>query len=191
MVCHGGFSLDEKKRRSWYDPEAILKDVGLAEGMTFVDMGCADGFFTLLASKVVGAEGKVYAVDIDAKAIEKLKRKLVEQGVGNVEAKVAKAEETVFCKGKADVVFFSMVLHDFHDPVQVLCNAKSMLKPEGTLANLDWKKEDTSFGPPEHIRFSTQHASELMAKANLKVQTSKDVGPHHYLITAKPAKQTC
>ena len=72
MGCHGGFSLDEATRRSWYNPEAILQDLHL--GMTFADIGCGDGFFSILAAKKVGETGKVYAVDIDPSGIEKLKQ---------------------------------------------------------------------------------------------------------------------
>ena len=37
----------------------------LKEGMTFVDVGCGDGYFSILAAKKVGPDGRVYAVDID------------------------------------------------------------------------------------------------------------------------------
>ena len=138
MGCHGGFSLDEATRRSWYNPEAILQD--LHAGMVFVDVGCGDGFFSILAAKKVGANGKVYAVDIDASAIEKLKQKAKAEGLKNITAKVGRAEDTVFCKKCADFVFYSMDLHDFADPAKVLQNAKQMIKPTGQLIDLDWKK---------------------------------------------------
>ncbi len=79
MGCHGGFSLDETTRRSWYNPEAILQN--LLTGMVFIDIGCGDGFFSILAAKKVGVTGKVYAVDIDASAIERLKLKAKSRSV--------------------------------------------------------------------------------------------------------------
>ena len=118
MGCHGGFSLDEATRRSWYNPESILKDLRL--GMVFVDVGCGDGFFSILAAKKVGVTGKVYSVDIDASAIEKLKQKTSAEGLKNIAAKVGKAEDTVFCEGCADFVFYSIDLHDFSEPAKVL-----------------------------------------------------------------------
>ncbi len=154
--------------------------------MVFMDIGCGPGFFTLLAAQVVGENGVVYAVDADAKAIESLKAKAQEKGLTNIRAKAAPAEETVFCTACADLVFYSMVLHDFHDPLKVLENAKKMIKPTGTLANLDWKKQPMKFGPPHSIRFSEDKAQDLMGKAGFTVQNIKDVGPHHYLVMGKP-----
>jgi len=186
MTCHGGFSLDEATRRKWYNPEGILKDAGLHAGMVFMDIGCGEGFFTLLAAQVVSETGIVYAVDTDAEAIERLKTKAAEKRLANIRVKIGAAEETVFCAACADVVFYSMVLHDFNDPVKVLQNAKKMLKPSGILANLDWKKEQMPFGPPEPIRFSEEKASSLLKEAGFTVAGVKEAGPYHYLVTAKP-----
>ena len=184
MGCHGGFSLDEATRRSWYNPDTILKDLGA--GMVFMDIGCGDGFFTVLAAKKVGETGKVYAVDIDASAVEKLKQKAKAAGLKNVTAKVGAAEDTVFCKKCADFVFYSMDLHDFNDPEKVLKNAKEMVKPTGRLIDLDWKKIEMPFGPPVAIRFSEEKIAGLMESAGFTVAEVKDAGPYHYLVTAKP-----
>ena len=184
MGCHGGFSLDEATRRSWYNPDAILQD--LHEGMVFVDVGCGDGFFAILASKRVGKNGKIYAVDIDPAGIEKLKNKAKTEGLTNITAKAGKAEDTVFCKHCADFIFYSMDLHDFGDPAKVLQNAKQMIKPTGLLIDLDWKKQEMPFGPPASIRFSQAQASGLMRSSGFSVMDTRDVGPFHYVVTAKP-----
>ncbi len=80
----------------------------------------------------------------------------------NITAKAGKAEDTVFCKKCADFIFYSMDLHDFNDPAKVLKNAKQMVKPTGQLIDLDWKKQEMSFGPPVAIRFSEEKATELI-----------------------------
>jgi len=148
----------------------------LRSGMVFVDVGCGDGFFTLLAAEVVGKTGKVYAVDTDASAIERLKRKASEKGLANVKAVVAKAEEPVFCDGCAHIIFYSTVLHDFQNPAKVLLNAKQMLKPSGKLVDLDWKKKQMAYCPPLRIRFSEEKAQELIETAGFKVESVTDAG---------------
>jgi len=184
MVCHGGFALDEATRRSWYTPEDILQDLHL--GMTFTDIGCGDGFFSILAARKISEKGRVYAVDSDALAIEKLSSKAKTEDLKNITVKVATAEETIFCHACADFVFFSMVLHDFSDPAKVLRNAKQMIKPAGRQVDLDWKKQDMPFGPPVKIRFSQEYASSLIETAGFQIEGVKDVGSYHYVVTAKP-----
>ena len=186
MSCHGGFSLDEATKRGWFNPEKVLEDTGLGRGMVFVDVGCGDGFFTILAAQLVGEKGRVYAVDTDASAIKRLKRKAAEKCLANVKAVVSEAEGTVFCDGCADVVFYSIVLHDFHDPAKVLLNAKRMLKPSGRLVDLDWKKKQTEVGPPVRIRFSEEQAQRLIKNAGFSVESVRDAGRDHYVVVAKP-----
>jgi ubiquinone/menaquinone biosynthesis C-methylase UbiE len=184
MSCHGSFSLDEKTRRSWYNPEAILQD--LHPDMIFADIGCGEGFFAILAAKKIGDKGKVYAVDVDSSAIQRLKNKAEAEGLKNITAEVGMAEETVFCNKCVDIVFYSMDLHDFANPEKVLKNAQKMLKPEGQLVDLDWKKQEQPFGPPFKIRFSEEHASTLIKNAGFQIDQVKTVGSYHYMITAKP-----
>jgi FkbM family methyltransferase len=177
------FNLDENTRRSWYSPEALL--IELKEGMTFVDVGCGDGFFSLLAAKKVGPNGRVYAVDIDAARIEILQKKANAVGLKNIVVAIGRAEDTVFCEECADIVFYSMVLHDFEDPVQVLRNAKLMLHQNGRVINLDWKKTKTDFGPPIDIRFSEQQVIDMLQSVGFCTETS-EAGSYHYIIQGIP-----
>jgi ubiquinone/menaquinone biosynthesis C-methylase UbiE len=183
---HYRFPSEDNLRRRWQKPETTLKNIGLRPDMVFMDIGCGYGFFTIPAAEQVGENGKVYAVDADAEAVEALKRKAAEKGLKNIVAKAEEAEETVFCDECADMIFFSIVLHDFRDPAKVLSNAKRMIKPEGTLINLDWKKKRTAFGPPLQIRFSEEQAQALIKQAGFKIKSVEDAGSNFYLVTAKP-----
>jgi ubiquinone/menaquinone biosynthesis C-methylase UbiE len=185
MSSHRRFG-EETLRRKWRNPETTLKSIGLRSGMVFMDIGCGDGFFAVPAAQLVGEKGVVYGVDIDASAIERLKDKAEEKGLKNVTAKVGEAEETVFCEECADIVFYGRVLHDFRDPAKVLCNAKRMLKPTGTLVDLDWKKKPTVFGPPVRIRFSEEQAASLIKAAGFTIESVKAAGRNFYIVTAKP-----
>lgn len=185
MTAHE-FPHDEDERRRWQNAEAILRSISLSLGSTFVDMGCGDGFFALPAARLVGKAGKVYAIDQNAEAIERLKKKAAREGLRNLETKVAEAEETLLCNGCADIVFFGIVLHDFRDPARVLTNAKAMLKASGRLVNLDWKKEPMELGPPLRIRLSEEEATQLLESVGLRIATVKEAGPYHYIMIAKP-----
>ncbi len=176
----------EEAVHKWYHSEIRLESLGLREGMTFMDIGCGYGFFTIPAAQIVGEKGKVYAVDISASSIGQLKRDAVKRGLKNIQPEIAEAEETVFCHGCADIVFYNTVLHDFRDPAKVLVNAKTMIKPDGKLINVDWKKKLTPVGPPMHIRFSEEHAATLIKQAGFTIKSVKDLESDFYIIEAKP-----
>ena len=183
MHVHGFFD-DERERRRWQDPEAILAKIGVEAGITFVDVGCGHGFFTLPAARLVGKEGRVYGLDVDSEAIGELKGKVAKEKLRNVKLEVGMAEEMVLCDSCADIVFFGIVLHDFEDPSKVLSNAKKMIKPTGRLVDVDWKKEPMQFGPPSQIRFNEKKASGLIEAAGFCIDEIKKEGLYHYMIIA-------
>ncbi|MFH1651643.1 MAG: class I SAM-dependent methyltransferase [Chloroflexota bacterium] len=175
----------DEERRKWQDPEAVLKGIGLKAGSVFLDLGCGGGFFALPAARLVGPEGRVYGIDVNGEAVRELGKLAAKEGLKNIELTVGKAEEVLLCDGCGDIAFCGIVLHDFADPGKVLVNARKMLKPSGMLANLDWKKEPGTMGPPFPKRFSPEYASGLIAGAGFRVSSIRDAGPHHYLIIAE------
>jgi ubiquinone/menaquinone biosynthesis C-methylase UbiE len=178
------FCSDDPERRQWQDPDLILSRIGLEPGMVFVDMGCNEGYFALPAGAIVGPEGKVYGVDISPDAIGRLASRAREESLTSIVPSVGTAEDTVVCRGCADIVFFGIDLHDFSDPAKAIRNAREMLKPSGRLIDLDWKAEPTPFGPPPEIRFSESKASSLIASLGFRVLSVEEAGPYHYLIVA-------
>ncbi len=178
------FSSDDPERRKWQNPEEILVSVGLKPGMVFVDPGCGDGFFALPAARIVGPAGKVFAVDIDAEAIDRLKKRAGEEGLTWLSAENKSAEETVACEGCADIVFFGIDLHDFADPATVIRNAKRMIRTTGRLVDLDWKNQPTPMGPPLAKRFSIEKARGMIEEGGFFVRSFTGIGPYHYMIIA-------
>ncbi len=177
---------DDVERRKWQNPEAILTDIGVRAGSTFIDVGCGTGFFTLPAAQMIGNSGKVFALDINASFITKLQERANIEHVNNLSVIVGRAEDLVLCDQCADIVFFGIVLHDFQDAAKVLENAKKMVKASGMLVNLDWKKKPMDFGPPLKIRFDEQTAAGLIKSAGFKIESTRDNGPYHYIIMARP-----
>lgn len=178
------FRAGDPERKKWQDPEQIFSAIGLEEGMVFVDPGCGEGYFALPASRRVGEGGRVYAFDINPEAVAALHVQAKTEGIDNLSISIGEAETTVICEACADIVFFGIDLHDFYDPLQVLKNAKRMLKPSGRLADLDWNAVPMDLGPPLEKRFSIEKATQLIESAGFSVVSVKDAGPYHYLVLA-------
>jgi ubiquinone/menaquinone biosynthesis C-methylase UbiE len=181
---HRRYTVDDPGRRGWQNPEEILSEIGLREGMTFIDVGCGEGYFAIPAARRVRNFGKVYAVDINSESVERLRARAEKEGLANLISQAGEAETTVFCEGCADIVFFGIDLHDFQDPVAVLRNAKRMLGPRGRLVDLDWKDEPMDLGPPQGIRFSVGKARSLIESIGLRIHNVQDAGPYHYMVIA-------
>jgi ubiquinone/menaquinone biosynthesis C-methylase UbiE len=176
--------FDETERRKWQNPEAVLKEIGLKAGMTFMDIGCGNVFFTLPAARLVGPAGTVYGLDTSDSAIAEIGKKAEIEGLKNITLRVGKAEEHLLCHSCADILFFGIVLHDFEDASRALDKAHRMLKPKGWLADLDWKKREMPMGPPVSVRFDEATAARLIESAGFRVNSTKDWGEHNYLILA-------
>jgi len=153
-------------------------------GNTFIDIGCNDGYFAIPAAQIVGDTGKIYGVDIDNDAINRLLEKAQKLHLNNIYAKVGKGESTLFCTGCADFVFLGTVLHDFQDPHLVLKNTYEALLSGGKLVNLDWKKKKGEIGPPFEKRFSEETARSLMSQAGFKNIVIEEYSSDFYLIIA-------
>ena len=178
------FWADDPERETWQDPKTIFSSIGLSNGMVFIDIGCGEGYFSLPAARTVGIGGTVLAADINHGAVATLRTSAANEGLENLSAEVKAAEETIFCKGCADIVFFGIDLHDFADPKKVLSNAWKMLKPSGRLIDLDWKDEPMDFGPPQEKRFSVHKAREMIEAAGFRILSVRDAGQYHCLIIA-------
>jgi len=180
------FRADDPERKRWQDPEHILDAIGLAPGMTIVDAGCGEGFFALPAARRAGPQGRVIAFDINPDAVAALQEQAGREGLVHLTARAGAAEETVPCEGCADIVLFANDLHDFADAQKAIENAHRMLRPGGTLANLDWKVLRMDFGPPFGKRLSPQKAAALLQTGGFRILSVQDAGPYHYLILAEP-----
>ena len=73
---------------------------GLSQGSVFLDLGCGIGFYSLLASRIVGTNGRVVAVDHDPHSFHRYMRTVRENGIGNVHAvqvRLSDSRETLEC----------------------------------------------------------------------------------------------
>jgi ubiquinone/menaquinone biosynthesis C-methylase UbiE len=93
---------------------------GIREGITVVDYGCGPGRYTIQFAKLVGPQGKVFAVDVQALAIEYVDRKMKAQGLRNFVAVVANGYETEIPDHSADTVFALDMFFGVSDPVALL-----------------------------------------------------------------------
>jgi len=126
-------SLLECYRERKEKPLERLREIGLGEGMTFLDVGCALGFYSFPASGIVGENGLVIALDINPKLVDHVAGKSLKRGIGNIKALAADARETGLPSESVDVVFLHLVLHDIDDKREATREFHRVLRKNGRL----------------------------------------------------------
>ncbi|MCK4276363.1 MAG: class I SAM-dependent methyltransferase, partial [Phycisphaerae bacterium] len=78
--------MSERKFRAWVDTNAgeLLGEIGVRENQIVLDYGCGSGTCTVPAARIVGDGGKVYALDINAAALRKVRKKARKAALRNI-----------------------------------------------------------------------------------------------------------
>lgn len=109
----------------------------ITQGMTVVDYGCGPGRYTIRFAKLVGDGGKVYAVDIQELALEKVRRRAQSEGLDNIVPVLADGYRTEIPKDAADMVFALDMFFGVADPSALLIELHRIVKPDGILVISD------------------------------------------------------
>ena len=134
-----GYLLASPVRRLAYDPAKILAPF-VCEGMTVLEPGPGMGFFTLELARMVGPSGRVIAVDVQQRMLDRLKRRLAKAGLAErVEVRLAHSESLGVgdLAGAVDFVLAFAVVHEvpsaeafFREAAQALKAGARMLLAE-------------------------------------------------------------
>ena len=118
----------------------VIGRVGIKAGQTVLDFGCGSGVYTIPLARVVGEQGKVYALDKDRHALDSLMQKAGASGLTNIKrldtsggTRIALANDSV------DVVFLFDVFHYYYfssvpERQDLLSEISRLLKPGGCLS---------------------------------------------------------
>lgn len=112
------------------------KEIAFAEpkkGDKVVDFGCGLGFNTIPLAKLIGAGGKVFAVDISPKAVGIVKKKLKKHKLTNTECMLSGSIAEIE-KSSIDVVYLHNTLPLIKDKQKALNEIDTVLKKGGRLS---------------------------------------------------------
>jgi len=112
--------------------------MGWKAGTIAADIGAGDGKYTFRAVERVGAAGKVYATEIDAKKIGELRDEVARRKLVNVIVVESKEAETNLPAGCCDAIFLRHVYHHLTKPVEFDASLARSLKAGGRLAIIDF-----------------------------------------------------
>jgi ubiquinone/menaquinone biosynthesis C-methylase UbiE len=115
----------------------VVALLGLKSGDTAADVGCGDGFYTIPLARLLGPSGRVYAEDIDDGELTKLKRRLRDEGLRNVDV-IKGAPDDPKLPGQAlDAALIVNAYHEMTDYESILKRVFQSLKRGGVLVLME------------------------------------------------------
>lgn len=113
---------------------AIIEHLDLKQGMVVTDIGCGPGRLTIPLSQKVGAGGRVVALDIQQKMLDKVQAKSKKLGLENITFLHAGIGAGKLAPSMFDRVILVTVLGEIPNQKEALEEIFKSLKPGGILS---------------------------------------------------------
>jgi SAM-dependent methyltransferase len=131
-----------------------LDRLGLREGWRCADIGAGGGDVTVALARIVGRDGRVYAVDSDPTRRDQVAAAAAEAAQAQVLALTQAGEELVLPES-VDLAYCRFLLLHVHEPVRVLSRMRAALRPGGWVVA---QEPITSAGRIDGLPFSAPEA---------------------------------
>jgi ubiquinone/menaquinone biosynthesis C-methylase UbiE len=118
----------------------ILSHLPVKRGDSIADVGAGTGQFEKELSQLVGPVGKIYAVEVAPAFIPFMKERFLKEGLKNVQVVHGKTQSTTLEKSSVNLIVVVDTYHHFDRPESMLKDFKKILKPQGHLVIIDFRR---------------------------------------------------
>ncbi|MCX9084350.1 MAG: class I SAM-dependent methyltransferase [Candidatus Methanoperedens sp.] len=171
--------LDDPERVKFLDPASILEKLDLKEDMVLADLGCGTGFLSIPAAMRVK---KVFSLDIQEKMLDILKEKIKTERITNIEVLHSGESSIPLSDISVDIIVMANVFHELEDRFSMLKEVNRVLKKNGRLIIIDWKKMEMDFGPPLQERLDEKEVIDTCSENGFTIVEKLNAGPYNYLL---------
>ena len=135
-------------------PETLLDALQIPEGAAVADLGAGTGYFTRRLARRVGSKGRVIAVEIQQRMLDRIAEDLKNHNITNVELVLGGERDPRLPERALDLVLIANAYHEFSEPESILAAVRRSLKPLGRVVVLEYRKED-AYTPLEPLHKMT------------------------------------
>lgn len=132
--------FESEGREIYTRREDIVREIQLKPGNHVADIGAGTGLLTLLMAHEVGAEGRVYAVDIVPSFLKHIEASAKDASLENVRTVLASDTSCNLEPASIDVAFICDTYHHFESPEETSRSIYRALKPGGRLVMVEFKR---------------------------------------------------
>ena len=169
--------------------DILMEVLPVKPGSVVLDLACGKGIYCMFLSEIVGDTGLIYAVDLWEEGIRLIGKEIEEKNITNILPLLDDATAQIEIDDySVDVCLMATVLHDFEEMNKsgaVIEQVKTILKPGGYLAVIEFKKIDGPPGPPMKIRLAEDDTEKMVSGYGFKKVKIVDIGEYNYLMIFK------
>jgi ubiquinone/menaquinone biosynthesis C-methylase UbiE len=140
---------DEAAREAYQKVSDIFAAMRLRPGAVVADIGAGDGFLTVRLARAVGEAGRVMAVDLDAKALDRLRNRVRQERLSNVDVITGESDNPHLARGSLDAAVMVIAYHEMRDYQAMLRHVRQALKHDGRLIIIESLSESRRRLPRE------------------------------------------
>ena len=118
----------------------LAETLHLEPGMEIADIGAGTGLFLPEFSRRVGAQGRVYAVDIAPGFLEHLAERIAEESLSNVTGILCTERSAELEPNSVDRIFVCDTYHHFEYPRSTLWSLHRALRKNGEMVVVDFER---------------------------------------------------
>ena len=183
-----------RDRWYWQMPQRVMNEIGVTKGKTVADVGAGDGYFTFYLAERVGQGGKVYASDIDGKALQVIRDRCKKEEIKNVSVILGKEDDPLLPEGSIDLVLMVNTIHLVENKDIFLKSIMPSLKPEGILVIVQWDAdkmdpEAPGWDPKDRALFTLRANLGHIYSAGYEVLDIRTFLPMQNIFICQPAKR--
>lgn len=189
-------SSRDATREAWQKVPEIVAALGVRGGSSVADIGAGRGFFTTRLARTVGPGGRVYAVDVADDDLRRLRERVEEQGLSQVQVVEGERDDPRLPAGSIDAALIVNAYHEMREHQAMLAGIRRALRPGGRLVIVEPIVESRR-GDPRDRQASSHEIEPKYVEADLRDAgfdvlelrdpfTTRPEGDVEWLIVATP-----
>jgi len=188
MGVGGAGWLERPEREAEEEPARAIEALDIKPGMTVADIGAGSGYYTVRLARKVGADGKVYATDIQVGMLSIIQRRAAMEKLTNVVPVLGAADDPKLPPGWVDLALMVDVYHELAAPQAFVRRLREALKPDGRLVLIEFRKEDPRVPIKEEHKMSVAEVRQELSADGYAIDRVIDVLPWQHIIVLKAAR---
>ena len=145
--------FEDKDRDAKLQTGRVLDTLRLHPGSAIADIGAGGGWFSVRAAKRVAPGGKVFAEDINPKAVETIRERAQRESLPDIEPVLGTPDDPKLPSNSLDAALMLRVYHEIAHPLVLLGHLHEAMKPGALLGVIDHPGTGADHGiNPEVVR---------------------------------------